>query len=70
MVAINTHKTDLEDQLEEGVKVDENDQKLQDRVAENLTKSLSTGYSLNEKGLILYKNRLYIPNVTKINLMI
>ena len=50
--------------------MDENDQKLQAKVAENLTKSLSTGYSLNEKGFLLYKNRLYIPNVPKIKLLI
>ena len=39
-------------------------------MAENLTKSLSTGYSINEKGYLLYKNRLYIPNVPKIKLLI
>ena len=39
-------------------------------MVKNLTKSLSTWYSLNEKGLILYKNRLYIPNVPKIKLLI
>ena len=32
--------------------------------------SLSTGYSLKEKGLLLYKDRLYIPNVPKIKLLI
>ena len=54
----------------EGVKLDENYQNLQAKVAENLTESLSTGYSLNKKGLILYKNSLYIPNVPKIMLLI
>ena len=49
VVAINTYKPDLEDQLEEGVKLDENYQKLQAKVAEKLTESLSTRYSLNEK---------------------
>ena len=39
-------------------------------MAKNLTESLSTRYSLNEKGLILYKNRLYIPKVPKIKLLI
>ena len=78
--AINTYKTNLEHQLDEGVKLDENYQKLQAKVAKQLTKSLSTGYSvneslstgysLNENGLILYKNRLYIPNVPKFKLLI
>ena len=58
MAAISTYKTYLEDHLE-GIKLDENYQKLQAKVAENVTESLKTGYSLNEKGLILYKNRLY-----------
>ena len=50
--------------------MDENYQKLQAKVTENLTEILSTGYSLNKKRLLLYKNRLYIPNVPKIKLLI
>ena len=50
--------------------MNENYQKLQAKVTKNLTESLSTGYSLNEKRLILYKNRLYIPNAPKIKLLI
>ena len=37
--AINTYKIDLEEQLEEGVKLAENYQKLQTKVAENLTET-------------------------------
>ena len=54
MEAINTYKIDLEERLEEGLRLYENRQKLQVRVRENLIESLSTGYSLNEKGLLLY----------------
>ena len=68
--AVNTYKTDLEEQLEEGVRLDENYRKLQEKVTKNLTKSLSTRYSLNEKVLLLYKDRLYIPSVPKIKLLI
>ena len=50
--------------------MDENYQKLQAKVVENVTENLSTGYSLNEKGLILYKNILYVPNVPKFNFII
>ena len=53
MAAINTYKIDLEDQLEEGIKLDENYHKLQAKAAKNLTIILSIGYSLNDKGLIL-----------------
>ena len=49
--------------------MDENYQKLQEKVRENLIESLSTGYSLNKKGLLLYKYRLYIPNVPNIKLL-
>ena len=70
VAAINTYKTNLEEQLEEGIGQDENYWKLQAKVRENLIESLSTGYSLSEKGLLLYKDRLYIPNVPKIKLMI
>ena len=50
--------------------MDQNYQKLQEKVTANLIESLSTGYSLNEKGLLLYKDRLYIPNIPKIKLLI
>ena len=37
VAAISTYKTDLEDQLVEGVKLDETFQNLQAKVAENVT---------------------------------
>ena len=55
----------MEEQLEDGIEQDENYRKLQAKVRENLIESLSTGYSLNEKRLLLYKDRLYVPNVPK-----
>ena len=33
-------------------------------------KNVKTDYSLNEKGLMLYKNRLYVPNIPKFKLLI
>ena len=47
MATISTYKTYLEDQLKEAVKLDENYRKLQAKVAENVTESLNTSYSLN-----------------------
>ena len=70
IAAINSYKIDLEEQLEYGIGQDENYRKLQAKVRENLIEILSTRYSLNEKGLLLYKDRLYIPNVPKIKLLI
>ena len=51
--AISTYKTDLEEQLEDGIEQDENYQKLQAKVRENLIESVSIGYSLNEKRIII-----------------
>ena len=70
VATINTYKIDLEEQLEEGIRLDENYRKLQAKVRENLIESLSTWYSLNKKRLLLYKYRLYVPNVPKIKLLI
>ena len=33
-------------------------------------KNVKTNFSLNEKGLMLYKNRLYVPNIAEIKLLI
>ena len=49
VVANNTYKTDLEEQLEEGIGQDKNYRKLQAKVRENLIESLSIGYSLKKK---------------------
>ena len=68
--AISTYTTDLEEQLKAGIEQAENYLKLQAKAKENLIESLSTGYSLNEKGLLLYKDRLYVPNVPRIKLLI
>ena len=70
IATINNYKTYLEEELEDGIGQDENYQKLQAKVRENLIESLSTRYNLNEKGLLLYKDRLYVPNVPKIKLLI
>ena len=67
---ISTYTTDLEEQLKAGIEQDENYLKLQAKVKENLIESLSIGYSLNEKWLLLYKHRLYVPNEPKMKLLI
>ena len=69
-VAINTYTKDLEEQFKAGIEQDENYLKLQAKAKKNIIQSLSTGYSLNEKGLLMYKDRLYIPNVPNIKLPI
>ena len=60
----------MEEQLKAGLEQDENYLKLQAKAKKNLIESLSTGYNMNEKGLLLYKDRLYVPNVPNIKLLI
>ena len=67
---INTYTTDLEEQLKAGIEQYEIYQNLQAKTKENSTESLSKGYSLNEKGFLLYKEKMYVPNVPKVKLLI
>ena len=67
---INTYNSDLDEQLTEGIKLDEIYQKLQATVKEEPTESLIKGYSLNKNGFLLFKDKLYVPNVPKVKLLI
>ena len=67
---ISTYTIDLDEQLKAGIDQDEIYQNLQAKTKENPTESLSKGYSLNEKGFLLYKDRMYVPNVPKVKLLI
>ena len=69
-VVISTYSIDLEEKLKVGLEQDEIYQKLQAKAKENPIESLSTRYSLNEKGFLLYKDRMYVPNVPKVKLLI
>ena len=69
-IAINTYVSNIDEQLQEGIKQDEIYQNLQAKAKENPTKNLIKGYSLNEKEFLLYKDKLYVPNVPKVKLLI
>ena len=43
---------------------------MQAKAKENPTENLIKGYSLNEKDFLLYKDKLYVPNVPKVKLSI
>ena len=68
--AISTYNSDLNEQLTEGIKLDEIYQKLQATTKEEPTESLIKGYSLNKDGFLLFKDRRYVPNVSKVKLLI
>ena len=70
IATISNYKTGLEDKLEEGIKMDTKYQSLREKITQNVCENLITNYSLNEKVLILYKNRLYMPNIPEVKLLI
>ena len=63
---INSYKIDLEDKLEEGIKRDPEYQSLKGKLTQNISANIIIDYSFNEKGLILFKNRLYVPNILEV----
>ena len=38
-------------------------QNLKDKISENASETEKLEYGLNEKGLIIYKNWLYVPSI-------
>ena len=67
---INTYTTDMGEQFKMRVEQDEIYKNLQAKAKENPTESLSKGYSLNKKVFLLYKDRMYVPNVPKVKILI
>ena len=53
IATISSYKTELDDKLEEGLKIDQEYHNLRERVTNNEFENLKTYYSLNEKGLML-----------------
>ena len=70
MNAVSTYKSDLEDRIKEGGLKDQKYQFLKNQISENKAEKDETNFRLNENGLLTYKNRLYIPNVPEIKLLI
>ena len=70
IASISSYKKKLDDKFNDGVKMDKDYQKLREKVIENEYENVKIDFSLNEKGLMLYKNRLYVPNVPEIKLLI
>ena len=70
IATVRSYKIELDDKFEDGVKMDKDYQNLREKVTENESEYMKTNFTLNEKGLMLYKNRLYVPNVPEIKLLI
>ena len=60
----------MDEQLKEGIEQDEIYKSLQAKTKENPTENLIKCYSLNEKEFLLYKDRMYVPNIPKVKLLI
>ena len=56
--------------MEEGVKLDKEYQNLREKVTKNESENVKIDFSLNEKGLKMYKNKLYVPKIPKIKFLI
>ena len=70
VASISSYKIDLEDKLEEGIKLDLENQSLKEKVNQNVSKNIIIDYRFNEKGLMLYKNKIYVPNIPEVKLLI
>ena len=55
IATISSYKTKLDDKLEEGINLDIEYQNLKEKITRIESKNLKANYSLNEKGLMLYK---------------
>ena len=70
VLSISSYKTNLEDKLEEGIKRDPKYQNLKEKIMQSTSENVITDYSFNEQGLLLFKNGLYVPNISEVKLLI
>ena len=56
----------MNDKFEDKIKMDKDYKKLREKVTENESENIKTNF----RCLMLYKNRLYVPNVLEIKLLI
>ena len=70
VAAISSYKSGLENKLEEGITLDTEFQSLKEKVTHNVSENTNTNYGFNQKGLMLYKNIFYVPNILEVKLLI
>ena len=68
LFASNNYESDLENQNLSAENSDREYHFLKQKTVKNEQNQVKTYFSLNQQGLLLHKNRLYIPNITKIKL--
>ena len=70
LCASNNYEFDLGDQILSTGNFDGEYQRLKYKTVKNEQEKVKTYFSLNQQGLLLYKNRLYIPNIKEIKLTV
>ena len=66
----NSYKTYLKEKLKEGTRRDPEYQNLKEKIIHNTYENVIIDYNFNEPCLILFKNRLYVPNISEVKLLI
>jgi len=61
--AVSNYKTDLEENIKEKEESYVNYKKLRDKIDRNESEIEESSYKLIENGLMMYKNKLYIPEI-------
>jgi len=61
VTARSNYETDLEDKIGTSTILDKKYQKVKERTTKNKANIVKSKFSLNRKGLLTYKNILYVP---------
>jgi len=70
MNTVSVYKIDFEDKIKDSGVRHKNYQTLKNKILENKAKNDKSDFRFTANGLITYKNRLYVPNVLEIKLLI
>jgi len=68
--AYSSFESDLEDKVRTAAGIDEKYKNLLQKTTENIAENEDSKYKMSKNGLLIYKNRLYIPNSEELKLLI
>ena len=70
MAAYSSYETDLEEEIKVVVEKDKKYQELMQKISEGSKINEDNRYKLSKNGLLMCKNRLYIPNSAELKAVI
>jgi len=70
MAAYSSYETNLEEQIKSAAKKDEKYQELMQKLSEGSESNEDNRYKISRNGLLMCKNRLYVPNSAAVKAMI